>query len=467
MITKHSIYYLLLIFTFSAIWCAWAGEVKLTTYYPAPYGEYKQLKTTGLLQAGGNYYNVVSWNYNGTPTNGVKIKTNIPYTNGSQMPTIIIEGYDYGTGNPMGISLVWYVYGGVFTHYKASSWGNTAPTIKLASENGLVTIWLDWKPYYGRMAVKAFAQGMLEQPSWFNGWTVVDGVAGTTNQVTVSYYNTFGNVGIGTTTPQGGLHVSGSPKGLVYITQANAAVDSKHWYFDAEGGALYWGVNNDAFNSGTNYAKISRSGNSVTSFDIMTNAPGGAAISAKSTGNVGIGTASPTQKLDVNGIIRVGAQGGLLYTTTPGNFSGKQLVLTVADGAGTNNEEIWIGPNTNSLNGHIQLSANRIHMNAPAGVRLPNMTQAAMKNIANPLRGLMVYNTGDDHLYYYNGTGWVQIASIADTIAVKAIWLCNDPKCTKTIKLNLINPSTGMIYPENFYKKELGTIDHAHLKQQQ
>lgn len=50
------------------------------------------------------------------------------------MPTIIIEGYDYGASNPIGILLNWYVYGGNIINHKASSYGATTPTIKLANE---------------------------------------------------------------------------------------------------------------------------------------------------------------------------------------------------------------------------------------------------------------------------------------------------------------------------------------------
>ncbi len=50
-----------------------------------------KLEVNGGIKAGGNYYNVLSWNQNGTPVNGVKIKTKIPYTSGTQMPLIMIE----------------------------------------------------------------------------------------------------------------------------------------------------------------------------------------------------------------------------------------------------------------------------------------------------------------------------------------------------------------------------------------
>lgn len=163
------------------------------------------------LRAGGNYYNVLSWNFNGTLTNGVKIKTNIPYTNSSHMPTIIIEGYDYGTANTVGIMLVWYVIGGNFVNHKASSYGGITPTIQLANESGLVTIYLDWRPNYGRITVKAFAQGMSEQAIWFDGWTVADEVAGTQNQVTVPYYNRFSNTDFaGNISMSGNINMTGN-----------------------------------------------------------------------------------------------------------------------------------------------------------------------------------------------------------------------------------------------------------------
>lgn len=111
-------------------------------------------------------------------------------------------------------------------NYKASSWGNITPPITLANESGYVTIHLGWTPYYARFSVRAYAQGMTEQPSWFTGWSVADEVAGTTNAVVVGYNNRFpgvvnfasgiwnsnGRVGIGTTSPTAQLEVAGQIK---------------------------------------------------------------------------------------------------------------------------------------------------------------------------------------------------------------------------------------------------------------
>jgi hypothetical protein len=43
---KNILSYSLIVFIFAAVPSVYAGKVELTTYYPAPYGEYKEIKTT-------------------------------------------------------------------------------------------------------------------------------------------------------------------------------------------------------------------------------------------------------------------------------------------------------------------------------------------------------------------------------------------------------------------------------------
>ena len=113
-----------------------------------------------------------------------------------------------------------------------------------------------------------------------------------------------GNVGIGTVSPAGKLHVANS--GVVYmaISDTSAGTDAKNWWTSVSGNQMTHYLSNDANSASQPYMKINRSGYNVSSvtFD---------------HGNVGIGTTSPAYKLDVHGTSNVGA-----LTATTGAFSG-------------------------------------------------------------------------------------------------------------------------------------------------
>lgn len=156
-------------------------------------------------------YNHTPLNYylNGTPTHGVKIKTNLPYTNGSQMPTIIIEGYNYEKAESIGIILNYYIYNGNFVKFAATSHGAYAPPIQLANEEGKVVIFLDSKEFFTRFQVRTYAKGLSEDyvDTNFQNWTAVDEAIAGTNIVAVPYKNSItgdieidGSVNIGGTT---------------------------------------------------------------------------------------------------------------------------------------------------------------------------------------------------------------------------------------------------------------------------
>ncbi|MGV8879643.1 MAG: hypothetical protein ACOH2A_11495 [Sphingobacteriaceae bacterium] len=163
-------------------------------------------------------YEVLNYNMNGTPVNGVKIKTKMPFTSGSPMPFIKIDGYNYATGEPIGLSLCYYVYGGAFIRHAISSWGAYTPEISLSNEDGLVTIFINDKSYFQRFKVSIFSKGKSEQSTWFRGWTVVDQSISGFNTTVVPYVNKLsgnvtiggtsifksdGTVGIGTLVPKG------------------------------------------------------------------------------------------------------------------------------------------------------------------------------------------------------------------------------------------------------------------------
>ncbi len=180
-----------------------------------------------------NYDNILNYNSNSTPVNGVKIKTNLPFVPDAGMPTISIKGYNYGNADPINLTLTYYVwYSGIsgdpnnyyFHNPKVSSSGSYTPQIFLSNESGKVVICINDMGYCQRFTVSAFGQGYNETPSWFQGWTVADESANGTKITEVSYrnrfkgdvympgdgiWNPYGNVGIGTLAPTEKLSVNG------------------------------------------------------------------------------------------------------------------------------------------------------------------------------------------------------------------------------------------------------------------
>ena len=184
---------------------------------------------TANILLSGQVYNPINYNFNGTPTYGIKIKTNLPFADFTQMPTLIIEGLNYGQSLPTGIILTWYIYNGEFWGPKISSFGADNPKIKLSSESGKVVIFIDERNYFQRFTIRAFAQGMNEQSDWFVNWQAVDEPLSGSKTVEVPYENSFkgtvhftngiwgadGKVGIGISTPDELLTV----KGTIHATE--------------------------------------------------------------------------------------------------------------------------------------------------------------------------------------------------------------------------------------------------------
>ncbi|WP_212000582.1 hypothetical protein [Chitinophaga sp. HK235] len=171
-----------------------------------------------LLSAKGQSYpDIVTYHTTQTATYGTKIKTNLGFVNGNHMPTIIIEGYNFGTGETIGLVINFYIYGDVFMRYNVASFGSFTPPMYLANEGGKVVIFMDSREYYQRFAVRAFAKGQADYAANYQGWTVADeAISPTATQKTrLTYQNKFPgqivlpgnslwtetNVGIGTTNP--------------------------------------------------------------------------------------------------------------------------------------------------------------------------------------------------------------------------------------------------------------------------
>jgi hypothetical protein len=189
----------------------------------------KPLLTIFLLFTGlfgyAQSYETVSYNLNGTPANAMKIKTNLPYTNSSQMVNIKIEGYCYGVAAAVGLNIVYYIYNDAFVNHSVSSWGAYTPDIYLSNESGLVCITLADKPYFPRFKVSAFGKGMpAETAANFTGWTVVDEVAAGTNITLFPYKNMVRNLTVKATGSTDGSFIANGNSSIGPNTLSNVSL---------------------------------------------------------------------------------------------------------------------------------------------------------------------------------------------------------------------------------------------------
>ncbi|KKU14351.1 MAG: hypothetical protein UX22_C0028G0017 [Candidatus Jorgensenbacteria bacterium GW2011_GWA2_45_9] len=130
-----------------------------------------------------------------------------------------------------------------------------------------------------------------------------------------------GNVGIGTTGPEGTLHIHKATAGTItpldtgddLVIENDTAVGISLFSPDANSKNIFFGspTDNDfariygSYNSGSEYLRFNVMGNEVTIND---------------AGNVGIGTTGPTYKLQVAGSVKAVSSGGTVQLDSSGNF---------------------------------------------------------------------------------------------------------------------------------------------------
>jgi hypothetical protein len=249
-------------------------------------GVYFQTATSGTstgdgFRVGLNNSHAFLWNYENTPLSFG--------TNGSQKATILANGnVGVGTTNPV-------------AKFEVSD-GSSSITLQEYT-NG-AAIFLD--------GVNGDFTGGDYYHILANGSSYL-GLGGYGGGSTPLNIDSVGKVGIGTTSPTFKLHVNSSQTGVTAIGVSNTGSGASRVYLDASNGDfagsdyMWIGQNNDlsgeifmAQNSGSFNIKTQPGGTSTTQFTVT------------QAGNIGIGTTSPSQKLDVVGRTKITQSGDAL-----------------------------------------------------------------------------------------------------------------------------------------------------------
>jgi hypothetical protein len=215
-----------------------------------------------------------------------------------------------------------------------------------------------------------------------------------------------GNVGIGTTSPSANLHTVGSATGTKFlglfsqngITPENSvtgsSVQNKMVSVQGDGGAFFMGrdvTNNIEFAMGTSAIGETFAGSLTNhTFSLRTNSAN--RLTVLNSGNVGIGTTTPAQKLDVVGNIKASGT----VTAAGATFNG--LVSQTGLGGST-----YFGEGAGIAD---DLSANN---NVGVGFEALKSNTTGSGNIASGYRSLTAnttgsYNTSSGYVSLFNNT---------------------------------------------------------------
>ena len=287
-----------------------------------------------------------------------------------------------------------------------------------------------------------------------------------------------GNVGIGTSAPfSNSLTNSRGGTARYLLGDTSQTTDKKYWDTVSTGGVLYMRSLSDNDTNSTSFMTAERGGtgtNWIVSA-VTLNTAGSERMRIDSSGNVGIGTSSPSGILDARGNVYLGSTSGAFATyirgTVDWNYAGlnvtrnasntstPRLIGMPLDGDsltsttiggynaiwGVYNASPTTGSTSSSLQGEMAYAAyygHRWYINGTEsmridssgnvgigtstpsasaildaqsttkGVRFPNMTTTQKNAVSSPAAGVVVFDTTLAKLCVYSGSAWQTITSV-------------------------------------------------------
>ncbi|MFA5744851.1 MAG: immunoglobulin-like domain-containing protein [Candidatus Paceibacterota bacterium] len=167
-----------------------------------------------------------------------------------------------------------------------------------------------------------------ETAGYFPMWTSTNGTPALLSG-TSALFQSDSNVGVGTSTPNWLLQVSGTRPSFA-LSDSSAGTNLKHWLFSSMGGNLYIGTSTDLFATTTT-----------------------SALTILNNGNVGIGTSSPAYKFSVNGSASLGSGDEAMRVGSTGNIgigtTSPYAKLSLVDNTATLRDVFAISSTTSGL----------------------------------------------------------------------------------------------------------------------
>ena len=199
--------------------------------------------------------------------------------------------------------------------------------------------------------------------------------------------NSSGNVGIGTTSPAARLHVENTNAAIVYVKSTVNNQNASIWFNSNSGGTQA-----DRWEIGTNIS----AGTDLEFFDRLNSV---SRMVIQNDGNVGIGTISPNEKLQVAGNIHAYAPSGIDAGLFASTAAGSTTIAIRSNGATHfNGGNVGIGVTSPSAKLDVFRTINVTSDNDTGYVNSALILNSTESNARGA--GVFMHNTNDDAEFY-------------------------------------------------------------------